>query len=566
MKKIIVLCSLFLFIALAMYPQKQIRFVWGSTDLRYSKENVPEALQQNAFSFPAWKGERVYAQAVLWTKEDLSDIRIAVSELKSNRSSISADAVRAQFVRYVMADGLDKTKENQCGPRTNKAEWDSLLVADALDIAEYMDVKACSAQPVWITVSVPSDAIAGKYKGKLTVSGKNFQSISLSIELEVINRVLPSPKDWHFHLDLWQNPYSVARYHQVPLWSDMHFEAMRPVMEILADAGQKAVTATIMDRPWNGQTEDAFGPMVTKIKRADGSWLYDYTVFDKWVEFMQELGIDRQINCYSLIPWALEFDYFDQASNRIVSVKAEPGSDAYRMYWGNFIADFAKHLKEKGWFEKTTIAMDERPLEQMLNALKLIRDIEPAFKISLAGHYHPEIENEIHDLCISFGNEFPVEVKARRESSGKISTVYTCCTESRPNTFTFSPPAEAAWIGWHVMAKNYDGYLRWAYNSWTVDPLRDARFRTWPAGDCYLVYPGGRSSIRMVKLIEGIQDYEKIRIVKDELERNGKTDRLRRLQLALNRFKIEELVDKGAEKVVKQARRELNSIANSGSN
>ena len=77
----------------------------------------------------------------------------------------------------------------------------------------------------------------------------------------------------------------------------------------------------------------------------------------------------------------------------------------------------------------------------------------------------------------------------------------------------------------------YSGYLRWAYNSWVANQLTDSRFRTWPAGDCFLVYPGG-SSIRMERLVEGIQAYEKIQILRSELK--GK--KLEALENELRRF------------------------------
>lgn len=64
------------------------------------------------------------------------------------------------------------------------------------------------------------------------------------------------------------------------------------------------------------------------------------------------------------------------------------------------------------------------------------------------------------------------------------------------------------------MAAGYNGSLRWAFNSWVENPLVDSRFRTWPAGDTYIVYPQARGSIRYERLLEGIQDYEKISIVK----------------------------------------------------
>ena len=110
----------------------------------------------------------------------------------------------------------------------------------------------------------------------------------------------------------------------------------------------------------------------------------------------------------------------------------------------------------------------------------------------------------------------PEEV-ASHLAKGKKVTFYTCCSPQRPNTFTDSAPAESAYLGWFAAATGYSGYLRWAYNSWVKDPCVDSRFRTWRAGDCYLVYPDG-SSIRMERLIEGIQDYEKIRILRESLD------------------------------------------------
>ena len=78
----------------------------------------------------------------------------------------------------------------------------------------------------------------------------------------------------------------------------------------------------------------------------------------------------------------------------------------------------------------------------------------------------------------------------------------------------------------HAVAGGYDGYLRWAVNSWTADPLRDSRFRTWAAGDTYSIYPGPRSSIRFERLVEGIQDCEKIRILREELTTKGAKGKL----------------------------------------
>jgi hypothetical protein len=85
-----------------------------------------------------------------------------------------------------------------------------------------------------------------------------------------------------------------------------------------------------------------------------------------------------------------------------------------------------------------------------------------------------------------------------------------------PNNFVFSPPVEGRWQGWYSAAHGYSGFLRWAYDAWPADPMRDARHELWPAGDCYVIYPGGNSCIRFEKLREGIVDYEKIRILREK--------------------------------------------------
>lgn len=544
-------------VLMAAQPQSSFRLDWAATGSHCVIGGGPSLeFQKKAFNHVAWRGEKVFAQAVVSSEEELKDVRLSVSDLRNGKSLIGAENIRLQFVSYVVSDLLDTTKYGQCGSREDKSKWGEVLVADVLDINDSMTVPAGRKQPVWMTVSVPSDARPGKYSGKLTVTSSNAKSRSLNVELTVADHVLPPARDWAFHLDLWQNPYSVARYENVPLWSEAHFEAMRPVMRMLAEAGQKSVTATIMSRPWNGQTEDAFGSMVTKIRRIDGTWLYDYTIFDRWVEFMFSLGIDRQINCYSMIPWALQFDYIDQATSSPATFQAAPVSEEYNEYWGAFIADFARHLKAKGWFEKTMIAMDERPLESMQAVLGLIRKVEPAFKISLAGNYHEPVIYDIVDFSETFSGkqEFPESAKAKRKELGLTTTFYTCCAEAHPNMFVISNPDEAAWLGWFAQAEGYDGYLRWAYNSWTLDPLTDARFRTWPAGDCFVVYPGGRGSVRFSKLVEGIQDFEKVRILRSRWQETGNEAKLGQLTGILKSFTSETVLAEGPTKALAAAK------------
>ena len=534
---------------------------WGTTDTRYAKHQLPSLKNQKNISLKGWRGERVNAQAVVSTGTELQDLNFSFSDFKDKKGNmLPKEALTAGFVRYVMTDELNKDGRGACGYRKS-VDFDSLLVADPIDSnLKSMTLPARTVQPIWVQCWIPQSAASGIYKGELLVNDGSHLLQRLNLEINVSSRELPQPSEWAFHLDLWQNPYAVARYYQVPLWSQEHLDAMRPLMKMLANAGQKVITATLMHKPWNGQTEDYFDTMVTWMKRADGTWAFDYTIFDRWVEFMMSVGIDKQINCYSMVPWKLSFQYYDQATNSLKSVKTAPGEQAYEEMWVAMLASFSKHLKEKGWFDICTIAMDERPMDVMQKTLKVIRKADPGFKVSLAGNYHAEIEPDLYDYCIVIGQNYPEDVRIRRKAENKRTTYYTCCTEAHPNTFTFSDPAEAAWMSFYSSKKHLDGYLRWAYNSWPLEPLLDSRFRTWAAGDTYLVYPGARSCIRFERLIEGVQAHEKINILRREFEKKGDKAGLKKIEKMLAPFNLGDMPEIPAAVTVNRANRILNSF------
>ena len=534
---------------------------WGSTDVRYKKEVPPSVDIMKNLTLSAWKGERVCAQFVIWSSEEIKELNFSAGELRNGEESIGKEHLTTAFVRYVMTDELNKDGNGGCGQRPDPTKFDSTLVADPIDhITPSLLIPSHSTQGGWVSIHIPSQVKAGAYRGTILVKDGEKVISTLGITVNVGQRTLPPPSECAFHLDLWQNPYAVARYYQVTPWSKEHFDYMRPHMKLYADAGGKSITASIMHKPWNGQTYDYFESMVTWIKKADGTWMFDYTVFDKWVEFMMEMGIRKQINCYSMVPWKLSFRYFDQATNSLQSVSTQPGEAVYEDMWLAMLRSFAAHLKQKGWFGITYISMDERPMETMLKTLEIIRKADKDFKVSLAGAYHKELVYELDDYCVALRMKYPEDVKRQRKQAGKVTTFYTSCEEARPNTFSFSPPAETEWFAWYSAKEGLDGYLRWALNSWVKHPLQDSRFHTWAAGDTYLIYPGGRSSLRFEHLIDGIQAYEKIRLLKKEYAEKGDKRKLDKIDKALQLFDETTLKEVPAAKAIGKAKRMLNNF------
>lgn len=534
---------------------------WGSVYERYRKESHPK-LHKKSLRLKGWKGERVSAQLVITSPEPLDSVQVEMSALQNRRHALLDDArVMRGFVRYVMTDGLNKDGKGTCGLRPDLSQFDSTLVADPIDpLTAQLSMQARTTQGYWVRVWIPQEAAAGLYTSELTVKNGSRVLGSLKLEVEVQRRTLPAPSQWAFHLDLWQNPFAVARYHRVPLWSRAHFDLLEKELQSYADAGGKVITTSIMHHPWGGQTYDPFESMITWMKRVDGTWYFDYTIFDKWVELMMKLGVTQEIGCYSMIPWKLSFQYFDQATHSLKEMKMKPEDPAYADFWLTMLKDFARHLKAKGWFDITHIAMDERPKKDMDRAFAIIHEADPDFKVSLAGALHEELSDQLDDYSIALADKFSEETKRARRAANKKTTFYTCCTESHPNTYTFSHPAEAAWIGWYAAKEHLDGYLRWALNSWTIEPLLDSRFLAWGAGDTYLVYPGARSSIRFENLVAGIQAYEKIRILKAGWQKEGNKSALNRLDKILREFDEKQLDHQSARQVVEKADRFMNQF------
>lgn len=489
---------------------KGLHASWASIDFATDKYLCPTAKPQQRLALTAWRGERISAKIVAYTADRDGKLSFTVGD---NDCAKWIDKSTTGIMTYVLGDPVKQG--NNCG-YNDRPNIDTTLVADRITTETTTDYHRQTVRPFWITFDVPRTAKKGTYSGTITVSLDGGSKQTLAYSISVVDKTMPEMKDRKFHLDLWQNPFAVARWAGVEPWSDAHLDAMRPLMTRLAAAGQRGITASITHKPWNGQTFDAFENMITEIKSIDGTWSYDFKVLDRWVEFMLSCGVGPYIYCYSVMPWQLSFRYYDQATNTMRDEKLDPKTTEFEQYWVRKLCALAVHMKEKGWFENTIIAMDERPEEQMKIALKVVKAADKDFKLSLAGNYHDSLNDELYDYCIGYDSKFPDGVIESRRAKGLITTYYTCCTEERPNTFMSSPQEEGPALALVSAERGLDGYLRWAYNSWTEDANHDSRFTTWTAGDTYIVYPDNLSSVRFEQLVRGIQLYEKLQTVKKQ--------------------------------------------------
>lgn len=502
--------------------EKGMHVSFASTDELYFRSEVPQLQSETVqWQGTGWKGERLNAVILVWSPDTLQQVRFVVNDFKNNKGKIlSKSNVQVNMVRYVIANYPYGAKDVTCGASPYKNLY---LMPDRFEAFDRFDVPGKSVRPVWLSLNIPPGTEAGEYNGTIEVKAANLSTV-LHLKVAVQNQLLPKPYDWKHRLDLWQNPWVVAWENHLKPWSDEHKMLLKKHLKLYADAGGKYITTYGVHSPWADNSYMVEGGMIEWLKSKDGSWKFDYNIFDQYVELAMSVGIDKAITVYTPVPWGFRFRYIDEATGMYKYESWAPESKEFKAVWNVLLTDFKKHLEQKGWFDKTYIGINENPLEQTMAAIKVVKENSPKWKITYAGDWHKELENLLDDYCFLIGKESDVDVVERRAAKGFTTTYYNCCNPPVPNNFVFSPPIEGRWLGWYTTAHKYSGFLRWAYDAWPADPMRDARHELWPAGDCFIVYPGGTSCIRFEKLREGIVDFEKIRILREKAAKSTERD------------------------------------------
>ena len=494
--------------------RKGMHVSFASTDQSYFRTEVPQ-LERETTSFEgiAWKGERLNTEVLVWSPDTLKQVRFIVSDLKSkNGRLIDKKKFRVNMIRYVASNYPYGVKDATCGASPYKGLY---LMPDRFEAFDRFDVPGKTVRPVWLSLDIPAETEAGEYSGTMEVRSENYTS-TLNLKVTVQRQRLPRPHDWKHRLDLWQNPWVVAWENDLKPWSEEHKLLLRKHLQLYADAGGKYITTYGVHSPWSGDSYMIEGTMIEWIKQKNGNWKFDYSIFDEYVQLAMSVGIDKAITFYTPFPRPLMFRYKDEKTGNYLYESWPADSRQYKTFWNMFLTDFKKHLEQKGWFEKTYIGINENVMEETMSVIRLVKGHSKNWKITYAGDWHQELASLLDDYCFLYGKESDVNVVKHRAAQGFTTTYYVCCNPPYPNNFVFSPPIEGRWMGWYSVAHAYDGFLRWAYDAWPADPKRDARHDYWPAGDCFVIYPGANSCIRFEKLREGIVDYEKIRILRQK--------------------------------------------------
>ncbi|KPJ71491.1 MAG: hypothetical protein AMS14_09100 [Planctomycetes bacterium DG_20] len=150
-----------------------------------------------------------------------------------------------------------------------------------------------AVQPVWVTVRVPKNVAAGKYQGSLQISAAGVETVKVPVELEVVDWTLPDPTAFRSFMSIYQSPETVALQYGVPLWSEEHWRLMEKSAELMGYVGNNLAIVPLVCRTEFGNDQS----MVGWIKKPDGSYDYDFKVFDRYIDMLQKYCTIKFASC-----------------------------------------------------------------------------------------------------------------------------------------------------------------------------------------------------------------------------------------------------------------------------
>jgi hypothetical protein len=521
------LTSLFIISCKDLYSQS----IQGSTESKfkfYKKHESFNGIVNTKINEVAWKGERIVNQLVIWTSNNsVEELTYQVTPLNGPDDTINAGNINLKFVQYVKGDKESKPCSDYSARDYNV--FDEL--GDILSNTQVTSLAPFDPARIWLSIDIPISIDTGNYYGSVSVKAGGVTALVFDIHLRITDWVIPEKEEWQFHLDLWQYPTQVIdRYNdanpnsRISYWSDQHYEILKRMYTILADKGQKTITAHIK--------EGALGcsSMIKWKKSVDSSWNYDFSIFDQFVDSLMKWGIGEQINCHSPVGWnSDDIPYWDEILNKEIILNAPIGSLEYNARWNDFLSVFKDHLDSRGWFGKALLYLDEIPENKLNAVINMIKNNNPAWKIGMAGFHQPSQGTiaGVYDLSLMYNVPFG------NIDHYKVNTFYFSCNPPFPNNFIASDAKAAGntFIGWYAQSKNITGFLRWAFDDWIENTPEEMRIGAHTSGDFCLIYRSSNkndmdilSSIRLELIREGIQDFEKIRLLKEMLSLSSEPD------------------------------------------
>jgi len=432
----------------------------------------------------------------------IHNLRLEAADLVSERGIVPKSSLKLGFVGCVPVPR--NTSDTPLEELERLAPFDA---PDPILDLERVDLEVDETQPCHFLVHVPNEAEPGDYHGHIKVSSSEAEAL-LPVLLHVYPIALPDLRS--LYVTNWFSLDKISSAHKADLWSQEFWKALESWIALMAEYRQNVFWV----------------PLDTvRIFAKGGNYRFDFSVFDRYVKLLRKHKADR-------IEIMHVARYTQWGGNEIALREFKVSSSAGDVQTENgakilphLLPALEKHLEDKGWLDKSMIHVADEPTEDGLKAWldlsKVVHEYAPKIKridaIETVG-FEDHLEVWVPTLH-HFNDWMDHYLKAAEE--GYEVWFYTCLNPKGryPNRFLDYPLFETRILHWINYAYGLKGFLHWGFNWWRNDPFGEPD-PSLPPGDTHIAYPGKKGptpSLRLEAMRDGLEDYEYLRLLEDEI-------------------------------------------------
>ncbi len=457
-------------------------------------ENFPA---RPSISLDAAQNEAESFQIAALSDHEISDVILTFSDLISecdSKTSISAKNLDWKQVGFISTPKIHEHPEE---PNGCTAWFPDLLLP-----RETGFIPANRTVSFWVTISVPSDASAGTYTGKIGVRSKTDSNVNVEIPVRV---------------QVW--PVRI------------------PAENHLGNA------FALMD----GFLEKAYGPQadIAELRKTYDSFMVQYRLMPEGdisrtempsLERLKEWK-DRGLGYFNILNMVPSRGTNAWRCNASLDFYTPENREKIREELRPYIAK----LREAGLVSHAYIyTFDESRKEfhpAMTDFFGMVKEEFPevaTFTTAYIGVDTEKMKELNVDWCCPLTSVYNREKAEECRKNGQKIWSYICCGPNFPyaNIMCRFPLIEGRVLGWQSFEQNYDGLLYWGVNIWSdrtntpINPNSAICFdwntgwklgETWIYGDGRLLYPCADGSpigsTRLANLRDGFEEYELLRLL-----------------------------------------------------
>ncbi|MFB7470298.1 discoidin domain-containing protein [Kitasatospora sp. NPDC056184] len=431
----------------------------------------------------------------------------------------------------------NNSPHQQDPPNGGNAYYDALVGNDPYDLA------ANTTQPYYYSVAVPPGQAPGTYTGKATVNS-SAGPVDVPVSVTVYAADLPPTNRSTFRLNNWftsvgwdytQTAGSIPGQFGVEAYSKDWWTLMGNIAKNHAKHRNNTVFADFQALAIPGTT------------LVNGTYTFDWTTFDRFVQLFQDAGALQ----YIYTPHLLEDNgstvevLVENGSGGVRMDRLAPGSKKAEDYLAAALPALKAHLDTKcldagpvcgpgrRWSDVFYLSASDEPQPAdaawTANADWLYRRYHDYFPQGMTNEAHltpvPDVDTTLSTLTAHVDDDFDYNAVYYQDKrlAGKDLWLYFSGSpeDGHPNRLISYPLSDSRLTPWMVSAIGGNGFLHWGWNIWSE---WDATSRTFKAvdtlngptsGDPFLVRPNLTpgaldvyNSVRSEALLAGVQDYE----------------------------------------------------------